>query len=155
MNVPHSALFRNCINGSVPPNKRTARAPDKKSFKQHLLNHWPKFIIISQNCSSWCTLPKFHKWFHSTDQSFSGEQPRALLFDFRLVNTKAILAFLWNELHISPKLLYLTTSHYRPWLHSASRLAWQWFKFYPTPWPFLKVGSKVKYLKFTVSCQYF
>ena len=77
MNVPHYALFQNCINGYDAPNRRTARAPAKKSFKRHLLNHWPKFKIISQNCSSWCTLPKFHKWFHFTDQSFSGEQPRA------------------------------------------------------------------------------
>ena len=43
-----------------------------------LLNHRPKFNIISQNCSPWCTLPKFHKLFHSTDQSFSGKRPRAL-----------------------------------------------------------------------------
>ena len=37
------------------------------------------------------------------------------------LNAKAILAFLCNELHISPKLLYLTTSQYRPWLPSARR----------------------------------
>ena len=75
-------LFQNCINGSAPPNRRTTRAPDKKYFKQHLLlNHWPKFNINSQNCFSWRTLPKFHKWFHSTDQSFSVERPRALLLN--------------------------------------------------------------------------
>ena len=51
MNLPHDALFQNCINGSTPLNRRAATAPDKKSFKQHLLNHWPKFKIISQNCS--------------------------------------------------------------------------------------------------------
>ena len=40
MNVPHNALFQNCINGSAPLNRRIARAPDKKSFKRHLLlNH--------------------------------------------------------------------------------------------------------------------
>ena len=33
-----------------------------------LLNHWSKFKIISQNCSSWCTLPKLHIWFHSIEQ---------------------------------------------------------------------------------------
>ena len=37
MNVSHDALFQNCINGSTPPNRRAARALDKKSFKQH----WP------------------------------------------------------------------------------------------------------------------
>ena len=44
--TPHecsNALFQSCINGSSPLNRRAARAPDKKSFKQHLLNHWPKF----------------------------------------------------------------------------------------------------------------
>ena len=77
MNISHDGLFQNCINGSAAPNRRTARAPDKKSFKQHLLlNHIPKFKIISQNYSSWCTLPKFLKWFHPTDQSSSGERPR-------------------------------------------------------------------------------
>ena len=30
MNVPHDALFQNCINGSTPLNRRVARAPDKK-----------------------------------------------------------------------------------------------------------------------------
>ena len=50
------------------PNRRTARATDKKSFKWHLMNHWPKFKLFSQYCFSWCTLPKFHKWFLSTDQ---------------------------------------------------------------------------------------
>ena len=35
MNVPHDALFQNCINGSAPPNRRAARAPDKKYFKRH------------------------------------------------------------------------------------------------------------------------
>ena len=49
MNVPHYALFQNCINGSASPNRRAARAPDKKSFKWYLLlNHWPKFKIISR-----------------------------------------------------------------------------------------------------------
>ena len=52
MNVPHDDLFQNCINGSTPPNRRATRAPDKKSFKRHLLNHWPKFKIISQKCTS-------------------------------------------------------------------------------------------------------
>ena len=33
-----------------------------------LLNHWPKFKITSQNCSSRCVLPKLHKWFCSTEQ---------------------------------------------------------------------------------------
>ena len=32
MNVPHNALFQNCINGSAPRNRRTVRAPDKKSL---------------------------------------------------------------------------------------------------------------------------
>ena len=77
MNVSNDALFQNCINGSAAPNRRTDRAPDKKSFKWHLLNRWPKFKIISQNCASWCTLPKFHKRFHCTVQSFSDERPRA------------------------------------------------------------------------------
>ena len=35
MNVPHDTLFQNYINGVAPPNRRIARAPDKKSFKQH------------------------------------------------------------------------------------------------------------------------
>ena len=48
MNVRHDALFQNCINGSPPPNWRAARAPDKKFFNQLLLNHFPKFKIISQ-----------------------------------------------------------------------------------------------------------
>ena len=77
MNVPHNALFQKCINGSAPPNRRTARAPDMKSFNWHLLNHWHKFNIILQNCSLWCTLPKLHKWFYSTDQSCSCERPSA------------------------------------------------------------------------------
>ena len=37
-------------------------------FKQHLLDNWSKFKIISQNCSLWCLLPKLHKWFHSVEQ---------------------------------------------------------------------------------------
>ena len=39
---------------------------------------------------------------------------------FRLM-LKLYWFFLWNKIHISPKLLYLTTSHYRPWLPSACR----------------------------------
>ena len=39
------------------------------TFKLHfLLNHWSKFKIISQDYSSWCFLPKLHKWFQSTDK---------------------------------------------------------------------------------------
>ena len=38
-NVPHDSFFQKCINGLVPPNRRTVRTPDKKSFKRHLLNH--------------------------------------------------------------------------------------------------------------------
>ena len=58
-------LFQNCINGSAPPNRRAARATDKKSFKRHLLlNHWPKFKmhrivlhnILYQNCTNGNTL---------------------------------------------------------------------------------------------------
>ena len=37
----------NCTNGSAQLNKRAARAPDNKSLKGHLLNHWSKFKIIS------------------------------------------------------------------------------------------------------------
>ena len=59
MNVPCDTLFQNC---SAPLNRRVARAPDKKSFKRHLLlNHWSNFKIISQNCSSWYPLPKYCK----------------------------------------------------------------------------------------------
>ena len=42
-----------------------------------------------------------------------------------------------DDLHISPKLLYLTTSHYRPWLSSACRWAWQCQSFTPPLWPHL------------------
>ena len=48
MNVPHDALFQNCINGSAPPNRRAARAPSK-----NLLN----------DISSWTTDPN-SKLFH-------------------------------------------------------------------------------------------
>ena len=68
MKVPHNALYQNCINGSAPQNTRVARTPDKKSFKWHLLNHRSKFKIISRNCSSWCLLPKLHKWFCSPNK---------------------------------------------------------------------------------------
>ena len=34
-----------------------------RNIFKHLLNHWSKFEIISQNCSSWCLLPKLHKKF--------------------------------------------------------------------------------------------
>ena len=61
MNVPHDALFQKCINGSAPSDRRVARAPDKKSFKQHfLLNHWSNSNIfrrfvphntLYQNCT--------------------------------------------------------------------------------------------------------
>ena len=44
----YNVLFRNCTNGSAPPNKRAARALDMKSSKHHLLNHWSLFKIISQ-----------------------------------------------------------------------------------------------------------
>ena len=43
------------------------------------------------------------------------------LFSKGNYKAKAILAFLCDDLHISSKLLYLTTSHYRPWLPSACR----------------------------------
>ena len=33
MNVPHESLFQYCTNGSAPPNRRAARAPDKKYLK--------------------------------------------------------------------------------------------------------------------------
>ena len=33
MNVPHAALFQNCINDSAPLNRRVARAPDKIFLK--------------------------------------------------------------------------------------------------------------------------
>ena len=46
MNVPHDTLCQNCANGLAPSNNRAARAPDKKYFKRHLLNHLPKFKII-------------------------------------------------------------------------------------------------------------
>ena len=46
-------VYHNCTNGSAPLNKRAARALDKKYLKQNfLLNHWSKFKIITQNCSS-------------------------------------------------------------------------------------------------------
>ena len=32
MNVPHNALFKNCLNASAPPNRRAARALGKKIF---------------------------------------------------------------------------------------------------------------------------
>ena len=47
MNIPHDAIFQNCINGSAAPNRRTAKAPYKKSFKRHLLNHRP--VIQKKN----------------------------------------------------------------------------------------------------------
>ena len=41
----------------------------RNTFKRNfLLNHWSKFKIISQNCCSWCFLPKLHKWFGSAEQ---------------------------------------------------------------------------------------
>ena len=53
---------QNWLNCSAPLNRRATRAPDKKSFKRHLLlNHWSNFKIISQNCSSWYPLPKYCK----------------------------------------------------------------------------------------------
>ena len=103
MNVPHDALFQNCVNSSSPPNigppalqiwsllndiswpllqiqnnftelfliipstkiaqmgslRGTKGLPElqiRNDFKWHfLLNHWSKFKMISQNCSSWCT----------------------------------------------------------------------------------------------------
>ena len=36
----YDALIQNCLNGSTLPNRRAAKAPVKKSFKQHLLTHW-------------------------------------------------------------------------------------------------------------------
>ena len=42
MNIPYNAIYRNCTYGSAPPNKRAARAVDKKYFKI-LLNCWSKF----------------------------------------------------------------------------------------------------------------
>ena len=33
MNVPHNALYQNCINDSAQPNMGATRALDKKSFK--------------------------------------------------------------------------------------------------------------------------
>ena len=64
----HYALYQNCINGFAPLNTMATRAPDKKSFKQHLLKHWCKFKIISQNCSSPYPLPKLHLWFLYAEQ---------------------------------------------------------------------------------------
>ena len=29
LSIPHDALFQNCTNGSAPPNRSAARAPDK------------------------------------------------------------------------------------------------------------------------------
>ena len=63
---------------------------------------------------------------------------------------KPILAFLCDDLHISSKLLYLTTSHYRPWLQSACRKVWQCQSFTPPPLTPPK-GSKVKYLNFAIT----
>ena len=48
------------------------RSPELKMrnvFKWHLfLNHWSKFKIVSQKHSSWCPLPKLHKWFCSAEK---------------------------------------------------------------------------------------
>ena len=51
MNVPHDALFQNRIKGLAPQNRRAARAPNKKLFKQHLLtkiqnNFTALFLLI-------------------------------------------------------------------------------------------------------------
>ena len=44
----------------------------RNTFKGHfLLNHWFKFKIISQNCTSSCLLPILHKWFRSAEQKSS------------------------------------------------------------------------------------
>ena len=69
MNVPHDAIFQNCINGFAPLNRRVTRVQDQKSLKRHLLlDHRPKLEINSQNCSSKCPLPKFYKCVRSTEQ---------------------------------------------------------------------------------------
>ena len=57
------------MNGFAPLNRRASRAPDKKSLKRHLLNHWSKFKINSQNCSSGYPLPKLHKIFCSAERN--------------------------------------------------------------------------------------
>ena len=68
MNVSHDALFQNCVNGSSPLKLRAARAPDMKSFKRHLLNHWSKFQITSHECFPWYPLLKLHKKFRYAEQ---------------------------------------------------------------------------------------
>ena len=72
------------------------------------------------------------------------------LFSIGNYKAKPILAFLCDDLHISSKLLYLTNSHYRPWLPSACRWAQQCESFTPPPLTPPK-GSKVKYLNFAIT----
>ena len=48
MNVTHDALIQNCIIGSAPLNRKAARAPDKKSFKWHLVAT-PEPLTQNQN----------------------------------------------------------------------------------------------------------
>ena len=61
MVIPHDAPFQNCTNGPTPSNRRATRAPDKKSFNQYLLSHWPnsKYFhrivphnILYRNCTN-------------------------------------------------------------------------------------------------------
>ena len=83
MNIPHDAILQNCINGSAAPNRRTAKAPDKKSFKRYHLNHWPKFkekiteLFLMMHPTKILQMVPLH-W--SVILRWETQGPRALLF---------------------------------------------------------------------------
>ena len=63
MNVPHDALFQ---IAQMVPLHQTGGLQELQVKKS--LNHWSKFKLISQNCSSVNALPKLHKWFSFAEQ---------------------------------------------------------------------------------------
>ena len=67
--VPLYTLHQNCKMVPLCWTKGLPELQIRNIFKRHLLlSHWSKFKLISQNCYSWCLLPKLHKWFHSIEQ---------------------------------------------------------------------------------------
>ena len=54
-------LYQNCSNRSAPLNKMAARAKNRKTFKQLLLNQKMDFEIIIQECFLGDPLPKLLK----------------------------------------------------------------------------------------------
>ena len=102
-------VYQNCLNRSAPLNKMTARARNRKTFKQlRPLNQCIDFEIISQECSLDDCPPKLLKSFRSVEQDAARAKNRKTFKHLILLNQKMDFEIMIQECFLGdplPKLL--------------------------------------------------